>query len=306
MNLNERGMKNILLVCLSVLLLTGCSDPEYKVQGDVVVRTYWTFSFGTRYDTLPGADPETFVQVKDWLGHDSERVYFEAELVPRVDVATLEAKRYPLFCDKNDYYYETQPLHVADMASFKTIKWDENDFWAKDSRCVYYDSLRIDGVDLPTFKVVNWLYARDKYHVYMDGRLLADADPATFEVIPNTFCFRDKSHVWDYNRLLAGADPATFELLGRYYYRDKSHVWCVIDDQLLVGADAATFEVLGDTQYSRDKSHIWFRATLLEDADYATFVADYDSDARDKFGTFTADHRDTDTEEPAPEEPVEE
>ena len=300
-------MKKILLACLSALLLAACGGPEYKVEDDVVVYSHWTFSFGTVRDTLPGADPATFVQVRDWLGHDSQRAYFKNELVPGVDVATLQAKRYPLFCDKNDYYYQTVALHVADMENFKTIKWFENDFWAKDSRCVYYDSVRVDGVDLATFELVGQEFARDKRHVYMNGLVLADADPATFKPIKNSLYFRDKSHVWHYKELLADADPATFELIGDSpYCRDKSHIWYKYDDVLLVGADPATFEVIGETDYCRDKSHIWFRSDLLPDADYATFVADYQSFAHDKYGTFTADHRDTIPDEPEVEYPVEE
>ena len=288
-----------LVACVMALALSGCGGPKYEVYGDVVVHSHWTFSFGTLRDTLEGADPATFKQVKNWLGHDSERVYFKAMLVPGVDVATLKAKRYPLFCDKNDYYYETVPMHVADMASFKIIKWFGDNFWAKDSRCAYYDSLRIDGVDLPTFELVDRWLARDKNHVYMDGLMLADADPATFERIPGSIYYRDKSHVWNFNSLLVGADPATFEVIGHTgFCRDKSHVWYGYENQQLVGADPATFEVIGETNYCRDKSHIWFRAELMQDADYETFVADYDSFAHDKYGTFTAYHRDTDDEPP--------
>ncbi len=288
-------MKNVLWICLSVLLLTACGGPDYEVQGDVVVRTDWSFSFGTTCDTLEGADPATFEKVTDWLGHDSERVYFEAELVPGVDVATLEAKRYPMFCDKNDYYYEAKPLHVADRATFKTIKWSANDFWATDSHCLYYDTLRIYGVDLASLELVDGRCARDKNHVYLYGKTLAGADPATFKQMkdnPSFFC--DKSHVWHYEEMLAGADPSTFEFVGTRFARDKSHVWCLIDDKLLVGADPATFEVMEETDYCRDKSHIWFRSSPMADADYATFAVDNDWFAHDKYGTFTADLRDTD------------
>ena len=289
-------MKNVLWIGLSLLLLlTACGGPEYKVQGDVVVRSQWTFSFGTVCDTLQGADPATFVPVTDWLGHDSQRVYFKAQLVPGIDVATLKAVRYPLFSDKHDYYYEARPLHVADLPSFEIVKWLDDDFWAKDARLVYYDTLSIAGVDLATFELVGKWFARDKNHVYMKGMSLADADPASFEPMKGAmFYYRDKSHVWHFDRLLADADPSTFELVGEQYCRDKSHVWCSIDDKMLMGADPATFEVIGKSNYCRDKSHVWFRSDLLADVDYATFVVDYDSFAHDKFGSFTADRRDTD------------
>lgn len=293
-------MKNLFIVGLLAMLLAACGGSKYEVRGDVVVRSEWTFSFGTVYDTLPGADPATFKQVKDWLGHDSERVYFEAKLVPGVDVLTLEPQRYPLFRDKNDYYYKTVPLHVADRASFQVIKWFDDDFWAKDSRNAYYDSLRIDGVDVPSLALDDRRVARDKYHVYMRGVLLPEADPATFEHIAGSLCYRDKSHVWNLDKLLVGADPATFELVGDNYFRDKSHVWYEVNESPLEGADPASFEVIGNSQYSRDKSHIWFRDKLLPDADRATFAVDPNngSFASDKNGTFTGDRRDNDPVEP--------
>lgn len=301
-------MNKCLMAALLVLLLTACGGPKYEVRGDVVVRSYWTFSFGMRYDTLPGADPATFVQIKDWLGFDSKQVFFETSPVPGADVATVKAKRYPLFCDKNDYYYKTKPLHVADMKTFKTMKWYDDDFWAKDSRYVYYDSVRVQGVDLPSFKIVSRWYARDKHHIYMDGLMLVGADPATFMRIDDSVFFRDKAHVWRFGKFFAEADAATFEVMGESCFcRDKSHVWYdEYECHPLVGADPATFEVIGDTQYCRDKSHIWFRNILLSDADYATFVADYDNFAHDKYGSFTADHRDTIPDETPFEEPVEE
>ena len=209
-------MKKLLLAAvagLMAMLLSSCGgSPKYLVQGDVVVYSYWTFSFGPRADTLPGADPATFKQMTSWLGHDSEHVYYKDKLVTGVDVASLEVERKPLFRDKNDYFYETSPMHVADMKSFKVIKWFEDDFWAKDSRCAYYDTTRIDSVDLPSFEIIEMSTAKDKNHVYYFGKVIPDADPATFKTIDGTVYSRDKSHIWCGDDLLKDADYETFEV----------------------------------------------------------------------------------------------
>ena len=190
------------------------------VCDDVVLYSYWTFSFGPRNDTLPGADPATFKQVKYWLGHDSKHVYYKSTLVPGVDVASLKVVRKPMFRDKNDFYYEELPMHVADVESFKVIKWCYDSFWAKDSKYVYFDTKRV-VVDFETFKVESYSIAKDKYHVYCRGELIPDADPATFECIKESDYYRDKNHIWCGTELLKDADYETFEVDELFVAHDK-------------------------------------------------------------------------------------
>ena len=203
-------MRQILIIA-AVLLAASCSSHgKYESDGQVVRYTYWTFSFGQRYDTLPGADAATFKSVNDWLGRDTQRVYFQNKLVSSADPATIEAKDYPLFRDKNDYYYQTSPMHVADMSTFKILKRFEDDFWAKDSQCAYFDTLHIAGVDLATLKVKSITHAVDKNHVYRFGKILPLADPATYDEDWKGYYSRDKAHIWYMGKLLEDADYATF------------------------------------------------------------------------------------------------
>ena len=203
----------LLLAAVAAITLVSCGgDGKYEVKGDVVCHTYWTFSFGYRHDTLPGADPETFESVRDWLGHDSRHVYFKARLVPGVDIASLEACRYPLFRDKRDFYYMGAPLHAADVASFKILKWSEDDLWAIDSRCAYYDSIKVSGVDVATFKVKAHNCAVDRKHVYRYGKILPLADPDTYDEDWKGLYSRDKAHIWYCGDLLEDVDYASFDV----------------------------------------------------------------------------------------------
>ena len=119
----------------------------------------------------------------------------------------------------------TSPFRVADMKSFKVLKWYDTSMWARDNRYAYYDSIRIDTPDIESFRVVSHCVAVDSKNVYRYGKILPLADPATYQESWKGF-------------------------------------------------------------YSRDKAHIWYLGTLLEDADYASFVVDSDNAAHDSRGSF--------------------
>ncbi len=149
-------MKKTLLLILPLLLLSACGDGKYEVTPDTVCYTYWTFSFGTRHDTLPKVDAKTFEAVKNWLGRDAAHVYYQNHLIEGCDPATLRAHKKPLCSDKNDYYYKGQPMHVADVEGFKVLKQDDLVLWAKDSRYAYYDTVRIQVDDVKAFHLIEW------------------------------------------------------------------------------------------------------------------------------------------------------
>ena len=201
----------ILLAIAALLPLLSCSsDGKYVVGNGTVYHAYWTFSFGTLYDELPGVDAASFESVKDWLGHDSKHVYFKARLIEGADVASLKARKYPLCSDKNDYYYKGTPLKVTDVESFKILKWNDDDFWAKDSRYAYYDTVRIVTPDLASFRVKAWNTAVDSRYVYRYGKILPLADPETYVEEWKGLYSRDKSHIWYCGDLVREADYETF------------------------------------------------------------------------------------------------
>ena len=224
-------MKKIILLSLFVLVLCSCKkDGEYVVTGDTVCYSYWTFSFGPKQDTLYGADAKTFKAINKWAGHDDKHVFFKAKMVEGADAASISAEKYPLLRDKRDYYYKGVPLHVANVDKFEVLNWSEDNIWAIDGTYAFYDTVRVEGCDMASFKVKKFNVAVDRNHVYRFGKILPLADPATYD------------EDWkDY--------------------------------------------------YSRDKSHIWYMGTLLEDADYNTFVVDKEQLAHDKNGYFHRDQR---------------
>lgn len=194
---------------------------EYVTHDGTICYSYWTFSFGTQYDPLPQVNAATFKSVEDWLGHDGVHVYFKNRLIAGAHPATIKAKKYPLCCDKNDYYYMGRGLKVVDMKNFEVINWNEDDMWAVDGTCAYYDSLRIDSVDMASFKLQTYNVATDRNHVYRFGKIFPGADPATYVEQWNGLYSRDKAHIWYCGQLMEDVDYATF-VIDKNGARDKN------------------------------------------------------------------------------------
>lgn len=214
------------LLPLIVVMATACnSDGEYVQRGNTICHSYWTFSFGTMYDTLPEVDAATFKSIENWLGHDGKHVYFKAKLVPGADAESLKADKYPLFRDRKDYYYKGVPLHVTHVDAFVVLKRNEDDIWAMDNKYAYYDSLRIDSVDIKTFKVKTWNTAVDSKHVYRYGKVLPLADPETYDEEWKGMYSRDKAHIWYMGELLEDVDYATFTVDGNDAHDKYGHFY---------------------------------------------------------------------------------
>ena len=210
-----------LLLATTMLGLSACSNSGKYVRGiDSIYYTYWTFSFGRQYRPVFGADTATFHGVKDWVGVDKDHVFFKEQMVEGADPATLKVVKYPLMRDNKDYYYQTYAIHVYDVENFKVLKWIEDDFYARDSRYAYYDTLRFEP-DLATFKVKDHFIAIDKNHVYHFGEVLPLADPTTYEESWKGWYSRDKSHIWCLGELLEDADYETFTVDQEHSAHDK-------------------------------------------------------------------------------------
>ena len=173
---------------------------------------------------------------------------------------------------------------------------------------VYYllsfpgDAFEIDGADPSSFEAFDQTYARDKSTVYVDGRPLADADAATFEVLDRPGFAKDTHRVYQRDRRLSD-DPAHFELLDGGLSKDSTAVYwsdggVLSDDPAhfaivshvdhylftkdsrtvhvngnpLNGADPATFDVLQGA-YARDDGQVFYFADEIAGADIATFRA---------------------------------
>lgn len=155
-------------------------------------------------EILEGADPVSFRALDENYAADTLHVWYNGNIIEGADPATFAApgdKSFPrLAHDAHDYYWQDQPLHVADMGSFKRIGAD----WAVDSQNVYYlgiDSEIGENVipvgDYRSFRELYGCYAADDKYVYYKNRLVEGADPKTFSVLKGEYHYgKDKNRVY--------------------------------------------------------------------------------------------------------------
>lgn len=165
------------------------------------------YRFNVTYEILEGADPSTFKVLSDDYAADMHHVWFNGNMIEGAEPATfvapdgdISAVADAIAHDAHDYYMGDQPLHVANMGSFRRI--DSN--WALDSLQVYYIGIfgdrydrAVSAGDYRTFKVLNKFYAVDSKCVYYKNNIVEGADPASFAVLKGEDLYgQDKHHVY--------------------------------------------------------------------------------------------------------------
>ncbi len=145
---------------------------------------------------------------------------------------------------------------------------------------------QIDGADTASFKTLDRTFAKDASTVYVDGRPLTDADPASFVLLDRPDFAKDGDHVYQRDKVFSD-DPAHFQLLGGNlakdggavywldgrvlkggYARDDSGIFYFTDR--VVDADAPSFEVL-DGSFARDARHAYWMGRPIPEADGSSF-----------------------------------
>ncbi|MBQ9555546.1 MAG: DKNYY domain-containing protein [Muribaculaceae bacterium] len=299
----------ICAIIMIMVMLTAC-DVGYKNDGKTVTYHYWNEGSG-HGSWKVDADPKTFEDLGDKYAHDASHAFFEGKVIegadgatfrylgkwyavdakhvfhldtimPEADPMTFKVHTSSLTEDAKDYYWDGRPIHVADKASFVVMGdkdgWDTK--WAKDKKNAYFMGFAsVPLADYESFKPINSIrygsgsYAADKYQVYFQGHVVEGADPATFREV-DFYVGQDKyraysewhpSQVKDYSKLKQVGDMFTD---GTHLYND--------DLQTFDEADINTFHHVDGNWYA-DKRHVWWRETLVQGADAASFEPIYSS-----------------------------
>jgi hypothetical protein len=126
-------------------------------------------------------------------------------------------------------------------------------------------------------------YGKDVNHVYFEGHIVPEADPATFR-LEKAFGV-DKNHVFYNGVIMPDVDVPTFTTqMPMHFAKDKNRVYYCA--QILPDVDLETFEVFPDSAYAQDKNHIYFMNEILNDVDRETFKIASWQEASDKYGKF--------------------
>ncbi|MBL7856575.1 MAG: DKNYY domain-containing protein [Cyclobacteriaceae bacterium] len=178
---------------------------------------YAVFLEGKKLDV----DRQTFNQLNSTLAIDSSHVY----IITHNSAASTSAQVLKTMPNPGGTATAINNYHARIGNTILVSNWKNNfashTFKAIDSirvlderNIVVNDILLSDGkiiadVDLSTFEVVNREYLKDKRNVYYDTELILSADPQSFTPVLEDYA-KDNQYVYYKTKILEGADPKTF------------------------------------------------------------------------------------------------
>src|SRR6185312_4258764 len=170
--------------------------------------------------------------------------------------------------DRNHAYQLDRPIS-DDPAHFELLDGG----MSKDSANVYWTDGGVLSDDPGHFAIVakndHYLFTKDTRTVHVNGKPIADADPATFRVLQGAYA-QDARHVFYFSDPIVNADAVSFHPLDGPYASDLHRVYWT--DTPIDGADPATFRVLNAAfECSADAERAYYRQSAISGEDPRTF-----------------------------------
>lgn len=243
-----------------------------------------------------GADPVTFEGLRRAVdegdscaarqiayGRDRKGVFFHARRIPGADPGSYT------FLDGN---YARDRSAVFAFA--KRLSPRVNEFrllgggYATDGRRYFFQDQVLEGRGFELLGDGSLGYARTAKRVYLKGRVIAAADPGSFDLFaPEVGITRDSRSIYQDHEAIQGADRATFEQIRGYTFKDRSAVYH--QGRRLVGIDPATVRVSEFGTYLIDARSVYRAGERLAGRDAATFVELQPAWSRDSHNAYYRD-----------------
>jgi len=204
----------------------------------------------------------------------------------------------------NAWYYGNAKIEGADLKSFRVLDDPQRDYipcetsdtYAADKFHVYSGGTILSGADPASFSLLYDNYARDARHAYYLDAPISN-DGASFARVGSTDFFKDARHVYFEGKVINDADAATFAPFknanfppgGGGLAHDASHVFVGLlypNVSLISIASANDVKVLGNIYWISNRT-IFFADKPLPQADVASFVV-----AKEGEYAFTAEDKD--------------
>lgn len=164
---------------------------------------------------------------------------------------------------------------------------------------VFYGSELLMHADAKTFTDLGSGYAKDRNNVYMDGRVLENVDPSTFqlkerstwrqhgrhetEAAPHTGYYKTTFRVYYDGKRVEDATAASFKELGGGYAKDAFRAYFY--GERVKDATGASFQYLGGG-YAKDAFRGYYLGERVEDALGSSFQYLGNGYAKDAFHTY--------------------
>ena len=155
---------------------------------------------------------------------------------------------------------------------------------------VYYDNTELRGSDPDSFIELGYGYARDCFHVYMNGEILPYVNPSSFSVSSEY-----APDVWNHPHHEPGQRPSGHHKNphsdNRYNYGTSRGGYTIIENcvffegRLVSDATASSFVDLGQG-YAKDAFEVYYMGNKIEGATSKSFTVLKDGYAKDAFSAY--------------------
>jgi len=159
------------------------------------------------------------------------------------------------YFNTSSYMIQTTDMPSADSKTFELIPniHSRGQEYAKDKDQVFFMGKVVAGADPATFELTGWVMGKDSKAVFRGADMISN-DSKNFKVEGNIS--RDSKYVYNRMDTIHGADPKTYkEIKGRRNLGiDKDHVYC--QNEKVEGSDPRSFRLVG-LFYWKDRTGVY-------------------------------------------------
>ena len=275
--------------------------------------TYATNTDGVFYggDKVQGADIKSFTALSYYYAKDKKRVYYQSgelegastssfEIIPTSSTGPNVAR------DAKFVYSEFTPLPLNP----KSVRVVGGNFVADDT-AVYFTNTKVIGADPNTFTFLGFNYGVDTSGLWSGTQFVTNSTPETgernsktkYRYLGDAF-ITDGTYVYLGSRVLAGADPDTFDYIaGSPVSYDTDSLFYGNET---IAVNLKNLSISGTrAAYIKTETEVFFLGIKIAGADASSFiVSDDENYASDKTGKYYKGKRLTETtyEQDTPEE----
>ena len=240
---------------------------------------------------IDGANPKTIKVLSQYYSKDDKNVFYDSDKILNADVPSFVVfdGENGYAKDKNSVYYSGEKIEGANPKTFKIIS---DGMYSKDDKNVYAAREIVKGADPQTFRrIPETNYARDKntlYYYFGDVKNLGKINEKDFKVLDNNLV-KNGNEMYYLGEKVNIKNPEKFEIIRNdlsspslvVYGKDDKHVYVMtpykeaVYLKIIKNADKDTFEVMENSNYSKDKNHIYYagyNVVQLQDVDKNSFT----------------------------------
>lgn len=198
------------------------ADPKTFKYFDNSVYAKDKLSVYAREKRLMGADPASFIPIDSSYAKDSARCYYWHNIISGADLKSFRVldSRESFSRDKLHLFASHLKMDKIDPDSFQYLDGgiftDKNGAYSISTSSTSIRLTPIANVNPKTLVALGWGYFKDNKTVFtmtFDGKLnpIPGSDAQSFEVLKSGWA-RDKSHVYDDGKKVGGVSPNDFKV----------------------------------------------------------------------------------------------